>query len=278
MDSHPPTRLLPIGEFAAATQLSAKALRLYDEHCILRPAVVEAANGYRYYRDDQIPIGRLIRTLRDMDLPLAAVFDIVSSLNTPRAELLLRQFAVESDRRVARQRRAFQTALESLRARADVDSIVITERTRPAMTIAVRPFFAERRFLVEGFRAEAAAGLAALADQGLTPDGDAFCVLVEPMSDDEGQLEAAIPLAALVTPKNISIRRLPARQCAFLALDVTDTASLDLAAPLDALFDWFDRRGYSAAEPPVASFITRDAGLRTELGWVFEPAAVTLPR
>lgn len=270
MDSQPTTRLLSIGEFAAATQLSAKALRLYDEHCILRPAVVDSANGYRYYRDDQVPIGRLIRTLRDMELPLAGVFDVVSALKTARAEMLLRQFAAESDRRVARQRRAYQAALELLRTRTDAASVVITERPRPATTIAVRPFVAERRFLLEGFRAEVAAGFAALADQGLTPAGEAFCVLVEPVSDDEGQLEAAIPLAASVTPKNISTRQLPAHRCAVLPVDINDTAVLDWAASLDALFDWFDRRGYRAAEPPIVSFIPRDVGLRVEVAWAFE--------
>ena len=67
------SRLLSIGEFAAATQLSLKALRLYDEQQLLRPARIDSASGYRYYRSDQVSIGRLIRTLRDMGLPLADI-------------------------------------------------------------------------------------------------------------------------------------------------------------------------------------------------------------
>ena len=54
MNADPPRRLLSIGEFAAATQLSLKALRLYDEQCLLRPATVDAATGYRYYRHERI--------------------------------------------------------------------------------------------------------------------------------------------------------------------------------------------------------------------------------
>ena len=42
--------LLPIGQFAAASQLSHKALRLYAERGLLPPAWVDPDSGYRYYR------------------------------------------------------------------------------------------------------------------------------------------------------------------------------------------------------------------------------------
>ena len=57
------SRLLSIGEFAAATQLSQKALRIYDEQRLLVPARIDTATGYRYYSSDQVPLGRLVRTL-----------------------------------------------------------------------------------------------------------------------------------------------------------------------------------------------------------------------
>jgi DNA-binding transcriptional MerR regulator len=94
-------RLLSIGEFAAATQLSLKALRLYDEQRLLRPATIDTTNGYRYYRHDQIETGRLIRLLRDMELPLAAVADIVAN-DITSAEAVLRQFAQDLEQRFAR--------------------------------------------------------------------------------------------------------------------------------------------------------------------------------
>ena len=44
-------RLLSIGAFAQATRLSPKALRLYDELGLLRPARVDEWTGYRLTGD-----------------------------------------------------------------------------------------------------------------------------------------------------------------------------------------------------------------------------------
>jgi hypothetical protein len=41
--------LVPIGRFSAICRLSQKALRLYDEMGLLRPAWVDPDSGYRYY-------------------------------------------------------------------------------------------------------------------------------------------------------------------------------------------------------------------------------------
>lgn len=56
--------LIPIGQFAAASRLSLKALRLYDENGLLRPAQVDPATGYRSYRLDQLRSATLISLLR----------------------------------------------------------------------------------------------------------------------------------------------------------------------------------------------------------------------
>jgi PPM family protein phosphatase len=42
--------LLTIGEFAEATRISPKALRLYAEQGLLMPTRVDGDSGYRYYR------------------------------------------------------------------------------------------------------------------------------------------------------------------------------------------------------------------------------------
>ena len=41
--------LMSIGRFSRRTGLTVKALRLYDEMGILRPAVVGLTSGFRYY-------------------------------------------------------------------------------------------------------------------------------------------------------------------------------------------------------------------------------------
>lgn len=68
--------LLTIGAFARAAGLTAKALRLYDEQGLLRPAAVDAVTGYRFYAPDQLGRARLIARLRRVDMPLARIREV----------------------------------------------------------------------------------------------------------------------------------------------------------------------------------------------------------
>ena len=65
--------LLSIGRFARRTNLTIKALRLYDELGLLRPAVVDFATGFRYYRPEQAATAERIRLLRSLEMPLAEI-------------------------------------------------------------------------------------------------------------------------------------------------------------------------------------------------------------
>ncbi|MGI5291018.1 MerR family transcriptional regulator [Nonomuraea polychroma] len=70
--------LLPIGQFAQLGRLSVKQLRHYDELGLLRPAYVDAATGYRYYRAAQAREALAIGLLRSMDVPLAVVAQVLA--------------------------------------------------------------------------------------------------------------------------------------------------------------------------------------------------------
>jgi DNA-binding transcriptional MerR regulator len=106
-----PKDLLSIGTFANMTRLSIKALRLYDGLGILKPLHIDPQTGYRYYGVDQVPSARMIRTMRDMDMPLATIRRLlaVSPVSLAQAELLMRQHLemrerqLESIGRLARQ-------------------------------------------------------------------------------------------------------------------------------------------------------------------------------
>jgi DNA-binding transcriptional MerR regulator len=77
--------LLSIGEFADASRLSQKALRLYGENGLLPPAWVDPDSGYRYYRPDQLRTATLIALLRRGGMPLS---EIRSFLRAPTADRL----------------------------------------------------------------------------------------------------------------------------------------------------------------------------------------------
>ncbi|QHC29334.1 MerR family transcriptional regulator [Streptomyces sp. HF10] len=65
--------LLTIGAFARVSRLSPKALRLYDELALLRPARVDPETGYRYYATGQLGRARLVAWLRRLGMPLAGI-------------------------------------------------------------------------------------------------------------------------------------------------------------------------------------------------------------
>ncbi|MEU0451699.1 MerR family transcriptional regulator [Streptomyces sp. NPDC006129] len=65
--------MLTIGAFAKACRLSPKALRLYDELGLLRPARVDPDTGYRYYAVAQLEQARLVAWLRRLGMPLAEI-------------------------------------------------------------------------------------------------------------------------------------------------------------------------------------------------------------
>jgi DNA-binding transcriptional MerR regulator len=69
---------ISIGEFARRSRLSLKALRLYDERGVLVPARVDPASGYRYYDTAQLDHARLVVMLRQLQLPLAAVRELLA--------------------------------------------------------------------------------------------------------------------------------------------------------------------------------------------------------
>jgi DNA-binding transcriptional MerR regulator len=69
---------MSIGEFARRSRLSLKALRLYGERGVLVPSRVDEASGYRYYGTAQLEEARLVVMLRQLQLPLAAIKELLA--------------------------------------------------------------------------------------------------------------------------------------------------------------------------------------------------------
>ncbi len=89
---------MTIGAFARASRLSPKALRLYDELGLLRPARVDEASGYRYYSPDQLERARLVAWLRRVGMPLARIAEVCDLSETAAAAAVSEFLAVlESD-------------------------------------------------------------------------------------------------------------------------------------------------------------------------------------
>lgn len=75
---------MTISEFARLVGLAPSALRFYADCGLLPPAEVDVTNGYRYYDPSQADRARLLRDLREIDLPLP---DVRLALDAPPAEV-----------------------------------------------------------------------------------------------------------------------------------------------------------------------------------------------
>ena len=92
--------MFTIGDFAAFGQVSARMLRHYYAIGLLRPAVVDAATGYRFYSADQFSRLNRIIALKDLGFTLQQVHEIVDakpSAEELRGMLRLRQAQLEAE-------------------------------------------------------------------------------------------------------------------------------------------------------------------------------------
>jgi DNA-binding transcriptional MerR regulator/effector-binding domain-containing protein len=102
---------LTVGEFSRITHLSVKTLRHYHQVGLLEPAEVNPGTGYRYYLSDQIPTAQVIRRLRDLEMPVAEVKEVLSASETSVRNALI---AAHLDR-LEDELSKTQSAVESLR-------------------------------------------------------------------------------------------------------------------------------------------------------------------
>ncbi len=70
---------MSIGMFSRASLVSIKALRAYHEQGLIVPAEVDPHSGYRSYRVSQLNDAVMVKRLRDLDLPLRDVGEILRS-------------------------------------------------------------------------------------------------------------------------------------------------------------------------------------------------------
>jgi len=116
--------MLGIGELSRATGLTIKAIRLYHEKGLLKPAFVDDGSGYRYFDRASLERARIVRRLRDLSFPLAEIRELLESQDQEEGALAL----------LERQRtRVREHQQELLRIAASLDEVIEREREAFAM-------------------------------------------------------------------------------------------------------------------------------------------------
>jgi DNA-binding transcriptional MerR regulator len=81
---------MAISAFAHATGLTPRTLRSYDRLGLLSPAQVDPETRYRMYALHQVRRGQAIRMLRELELPLLEIRDLLEGGSEEQRECLLR--------------------------------------------------------------------------------------------------------------------------------------------------------------------------------------------
>lgn len=74
--------VMTIGEFGRRTNLTPRALRIYEEQDVLVPHSVDPANGYRTYTAAQIAPARLVGLLRGLEMSLVDIRSLLRGGST----------------------------------------------------------------------------------------------------------------------------------------------------------------------------------------------------
>ncbi|MGH2872522.1 MAG: MerR family transcriptional regulator [Solirubrobacteraceae bacterium] len=211
-------QLLSIGEFAARTRLTRKALRIYDRNGLLQPAEVDQWTGYRRYLPQQVPVGRLVGLLRGAELGLAAIESVIAELPDmdracARLEVLLD--AIERDHHG--RRLVIRHAQSILRKETDPMFEIKTREVPARRLISIqRRQYGDR---TDAFVAEAKAAFAAHLGS-VEPTGPFTLIFHGPVNDEaDGPIEAALGVPAEIEPTElIGIRTEPAHTEAYTTI------------------------------------------------------------
>jgi DNA polymerase-3 subunit beta len=126
--------LVTISAFARLVGLTSSALRFYADCNLLPPAQVQAGSGYRLYSLEQQPRATLLRSLREVDLPLAEVRLVLDGPKEDAARILhahLRRL----EGKLEPARRTTAMILESFALPADACEVALSG---PELVSAVR--------------------------------------------------------------------------------------------------------------------------------------------
>jgi DNA-binding transcriptional MerR regulator len=118
-------------QFGAVTGLSPKALRLYDEQGLLRPAFVDPATGYRRYTAAQVTIAARIALLRRAGIGLG---EIERFLASPSSDTV-RKWQRAHDAETVERRRMLEELAHSL----GLDSQSQSRDRAMTLTVTIRP-------------------------------------------------------------------------------------------------------------------------------------------
>jgi DNA-binding transcriptional MerR regulator len=209
-----------IGEFSRIARVSARLLRYYDELGLLKPGVVDAATGYRYYTSSQLQRLNRILVLKDLGLSLeqiGGVIDQEASADQLRAMLEVRRSDAERaladeaarlrqiEARIAQLDTGSGADLDDVLIRAEPARRIVSVRDTVASFVEARQIIGElARTLPKQLPRESLGQIVGIAH---SPEFEPDAIDVELGFVVNGELPAVLPA---VGKRTLAVRELPA--------------------------------------------------------------------
>lgn len=228
--------MLTIGEFGRRARLTAKALRIYDDLGLLRPAAIGSSNGYRYYDVNQFDTARLIGLLRAADMSLSNISNLLDAARTggPAAADALNHHLGELESRHGGRRLLIRHIHSVLRKERHTMFKIQTRHVDAQRVMSI-----QRRLHAsdtDQFIADAKRAFAAHLD-GTKPVGP-FIVVFHGIVDDDndGPIEAMVGCPDAVQPSDlIGIRTEPGHDEAYTTITKAQWEFPAILAAYDAV-------------------------------------------
>jgi DNA-binding transcriptional MerR regulator len=280
-----PKELFSIGGFANMTRLSIKALRLYDQLGILQPHHIDPQTGYRYYGPDQLSSARMIRVMREMDMPLATIRQVLASMSTINApsteiEWLVNEYVEMRERQVEQIRGQVHQLIQLVHQEVEPMSLKVNIRTiAPQQVLSITSSVKVDK-LDTTIKQSLDKLYKSLQEQKLEAADAPFGIFHGQINEQEdGPIEVCLPANGTVKATGGAVLKTLSGGEATSVMMVG--AQCDFPAILggyDAAADWIQKNGYEMAErprevwhnPPIEKAKMEGADVRMEIVWLFK--------
>lgn len=249
-----PKDLFSIGAFADMTRLSIKALRLYDQLGLLQPLHVDPQTGYRYYGVDQLSSARMIRNMREMEMPLATIRQVLAALPSvpAQAEVLLREYEEMRIWQVEQIRTQIQQFIQQIQQEQNPMSLEVNVKQIKSQQVLSAVHHIKVNKLDETIRTSVDSMYTMLKEQNVEATDAPFGIFHGAINEQEdGPLEICLPVNGQVAGRgNVQVKQLEGGDAACVMMLGAQTDFPAILGAYDAAADWINKNGYSTAEPP----------------------------
>lgn len=239
--------MLKIGEFSKLAQVSPKALRIYDERGLLRPAWIDRWTGYRYYTADQLATMHRILALKDLGFSLDQVGELLAGeMDADALGRMMREQQKEISRHIAAEEARLLRVEARLQQIERADPLpahdVVLKPVRPLTVAGMRRKLPGQRALpdlLHDFRRE-------LLEQSLAVPVAVIGLYYDEVFQESGlDVEVAAPLdGRLRGSRTLVVHELPGEE--LMACTVHRGPYARLGEAYEAVYVWLDSSGYQA--------------------------------